>query len=52
MIAKCALKVCGEDAKAACGIIQLCADVEAGIEEAMHAVKSAADAAESMEFGE
>ena len=51
-IAKCALKVCGEDAKAACGSTQLCAGLEAGIEGAMHAVKAAAESNDSMEFGE
>ncbi|KAL7526623.1 hypothetical protein ACHAXR_001569, partial [Thalassiosira sp. AJA248-18] len=51
-IAKCALKVCGDDAKTTCGSTQLCAGLEAGIEGAMHAVKTRADENESMEFGE
>ena len=37
LIAKCALKAGGADAKAACGSKQLCAGLEAGIEGAMHA---------------
>ncbi len=51
-IAKCALKVCGEDAKTACGSTQLCAGLEAGIEGAMHAVKSRSRERDTMEFGE
>ena len=39
LMAKCGLKVCGEDAKAACGSTQLCAGLEAGIEGALHAVR-------------
>ena len=37
-ISKCALTVCGEDAKAACGSTNLCAGLEAGIEGALHSV--------------
>ena len=51
-IAKCVLKVCGEDTKAACGSTQLCAGLEAGIEGAMHAVAEQAEERDSMEFGE
>ena len=51
-IAKCALKCCGEDAKAACGSTQLCAGLEAGIEGALHAVASRATEHDTMEFGE
>jgi hypothetical protein len=51
-IAKCALVVCGEDAKTSCGSTQLCAGLEAGIEGAMHAVKSRSDELETMKFGE
>ena len=52
LIAKCVLRVCGEDAKAECGSTQLCAGLEAGIEGAIHAVQRAADVDESWEFGE
>ena len=38
-IAKCALRVCGPDAKAACGSTNLCAGLEAGIEGALHSVR-------------
>ena len=51
-IAKCALSVCGEDAKAACGSKQLCAGLEAGIEGALHSVSKRADDHDTMEFGE
>ena len=51
-IAKCALKVCGEDAKATCGSTQLCAGLEAGIEGALHSVSTRARENETMEFGE
>ena len=51
-MAKCVLVSCGEGAKSACGSVQLCAGVEAGIEAAMHAVKSRAEENETMEFGE
>ena len=51
-IAKCVLKVCGEDAKAACGSTQLCAGLEASIKGAMHAVAEQAEERDSMEFGE
>ena len=36
--AKCVLKGCGDNTKAACGNTQLCAGLEAGIEGAFHAV--------------
>jgi hypothetical protein len=36
---KCVLLVCGDEAKEACGVDQLCAGVEAGIESGMHAAK-------------
>jgi hypothetical protein len=51
-IAKCTLKACGKDAKATCGSTQLCAGLEAGIEGAMHSVRTRAEKEESMEFGE
>ena len=51
-IAKCALKVCGEDAKAACGSANLCAGLEAGIEGALHSVTRRATYGNTMEFGE
>ena len=51
-IAKCVLKVYSEDTKVACGSTQLCADLEAGIEGAMHAVAEQAEERDSMEFGE
>ena len=51
-IAKCALKVCGEDAKAACGSANLCAGLEAGIEGALHSVTRRAADGNTMEFGE
>ena len=51
-IAKCALKVCGEDAKAACGSANLCAGLEAGIEGAIHSVTRRAADGNTMEFGE
>ena len=51
-IAKCALSVCGEDAKAACGSTQLCAGLEASIEGALHAVRNRSEEHETMEFGE
>ena len=51
-MAKCVLQVCGEDAKATCGSIQLCAGLEAGIEGALHAVKTRAARKETMEFGD
>ena len=51
-IAKCALKACGEDAKAACGSTNLCAGLEAGIEGALHSVTKRAKDSRSMEFGE
>jgi hypothetical protein len=37
--AKCVLLVCGDEAKEACGVDQLCAGLEAGIEGGMHAAK-------------
>jgi hypothetical protein len=37
-IAKCILKVAGKDAKETCGIDQLCAGLESGIEGAIHAM--------------
>jgi hypothetical protein len=37
--AKCVLLVCGDEAKEACGVDQLCAGLEAGITGGMHAAK-------------
>jgi len=37
--AKCVLLVCGDEAKEACGVDQLCAGLEAGIEGGIHAAK-------------
>ena len=37
-ITKCALVVCGEDVKAACGSKNLCAGLEDGIEGVIHVV--------------
>ena len=51
-IAKFALSLCGKDTKAACGRTQLCAGLEAGIEEASHAVRNRSEEHETMEFGE
>ena len=51
-IAKCALKIVGEDAKAACGSTNLCIGLEAGIEGALHAVSARAADAQIIEFGE
>ena len=51
-IAKCALKICGEDAKAACGSTNLCAGLEAGIEGAVHSVIKRATTDNTMEFGD
>ena len=51
-VAKCALKIVGEDAKGACGSTNLCAGLEAGIEGALHSVSSRAADAHSMEFGD
>ena len=50
-IAKCALKIVGEDAKGACGSTNLCAGLEAGIEGALHSVSARAADAHCMEFG-
>jgi hypothetical protein len=50
-IAKCVLRVSGEDAKATCGSIQLCAGLEAGIEGAMHGVRARVEE-KKMEFGD
>ena len=52
LIAKCTLKVVGDDAKAACGNANLCAGLEAGIEGALHAVRARAANGNKMEFGE
>ena len=49
-MAKCALKVGGEDAKAAYGSANLCADLEAGIEGELHVVSARAVDAHCMEF--
>ena len=49
---KCALVVCGEDVKTACGSSQLCAGLETGIEGAIHAVAAGADATNTMKFRE
>ena len=38
LFAKCLLLVAGGEAKEACGIDQLCAGLEAGIEEGVHAM--------------
>ena len=50
-IAKCAISIRGEDVKAACGIKQLCAGLEAGIEGALHSVSKRATDHDTMEFG-
>ena len=39
MMAKCLLKVAGQEAKAACGTTQLTGGLEAGIEGAIHAMR-------------
>jgi hypothetical protein len=39
LIAKCILHVAGKEAKEACGIDQLCAGLESGIEGAIHAMR-------------
>ena len=51
-IAKCALKVCGENAKAACGSTNLCTGLEAGIKGAIHATGARAERGDSMRFGD
>ena len=51
-IAKCALRACGADAKAACGSTNLCAGLEAGIEGALHSVNKRASDGNTMEFGD
>ena len=51
-VAKCLLKVVGDDAKAACGNVNLCAGLEAGIEGALHAVRARAAMNGNMEFGD
>ena len=51
-IAKCALKACGDDAKAACGSLQLCAGLEAGIEGAINAALAASESDDGMIFDE
>ena len=52
LIAKCTLKVIGDGAKAACGNVNLCAGLEAGIEGALHAVKARAADGAKMDFGD
>jgi hypothetical protein len=44
------LKSSGAEAKRACGSVQLCAGLEAGIEGALHAVRLRAETNESMQF--
>ena len=39
MMAKCLLRVAGQESKAACGTMQLLEGVEAGIEGAIHAMR-------------
>ena len=39
LLAKCLLRVTGQEAKAACGTEQLAGEVEAGIEGAIHAAR-------------
>ncbi|KAL7523721.1 hypothetical protein ACHAWF_002319 [Thalassiosira exigua] len=51
-VAKCVLKECGEDAKAACGSTQLCAGLKAGIEGAIHSMTERVEDHNSLEFGE
>ena len=51
-MAKCNLVCCREDANAACGSTNLCAGLEAGIEDALHAVSAQAAARNAMEFGD
>ena len=52
LIAKCALKSGGADAKAACGSKQLYAGLKAGIEGAIHAVMEKMEENAEMEFSE
>ena len=52
MIAKCTLKVVGDDAKVACSNVNLCAGLEAGIEGSLHAVRARAAGGNKMEFGD
>ena len=52
LLAKCKLKVVGDDAKAACGNVNLCAGLEAGIKGALHAVRARAADGDKMEFGD
>ena len=52
LLAKCTLKVIGDDAKAACGNVNLCAGLEAGIEGALHAVRARAADGNKMKFGD
>ena len=52
LIAKCTLKVVGDDAKAACGNVNLCAGLESGIEGTLHAVRARAADGNKMEFGD
>ena len=40
LFAKCVLKITGTEAKEACGSAQFCADLEAGIEGAVHEVRA------------
>ena len=50
--AKCALKGCDGDTKAAFGSTQLCAGLKANIEGALHAVSLRATEHDTIEFGE
>jgi hypothetical protein len=42
LFAKCVLEACGSQATTACGNLNLCADLPAGIEGAVHAVAAVA----------
>ncbi len=39
LTSKCVLFVCGDEAKEACGVDQLCAGLESGIEGGIHAAR-------------
>ena len=49
-VSKLVLMQCGRDGKAACGNTQLCADLEAGIEGAIHASIQRANGADTLQF--
>eukprot|EP00804_Cyclotella_cryptica_P029931 CCRYP_017814-RA/>CCRYP_017814-RA protein AED:0.77 eAED:0.58 QI:0/-1/0/1/-1/1/1/0/182 len=49
-VSKLVLADCGKEGKAACGSIQLCAGLEAGIEGAIHSIRKQTAQDRSMEF--